>query len=77
MESNKPADKRRTPKEAVEQHMKDPHHHITDEDIRNLKVGAEAEEDTTLEQDADKKEDKLNSTPGKDDLPNPYTVLDE
>ena len=72
--------------EIVRRHLKDENHEITDEDIRNVKVGSTEDEPTTtgaeaaarfIEEDSEEKKDKgklpdADATPGT-----PWDVLSE
>jgi hypothetical protein len=66
---------RLTPKELVQKHLKDPHHKVTDEELWNLKVGADAEDETKVQKESEIKKEKIDSLPHNDALPNPYEVL--
>jgi hypothetical protein len=68
-------DGRLTPKELFQKHLKDPNHHVTDEELWNLKVGADAEDETEVEKESEIKKEKMDSIPHNDALPNPYEVL--
>jgi len=68
-------DKGLTPRELFQKHVKDPEHHVTDEELRSLKVGDEAESEITIEKEADTKKDEIKSVPNNGTLPNPYDVL--
>jgi len=48
---------------------------VTDEELRSLKVGAEAESEITVEKEANTKKEEIKSVPNKGTLPNPYEVL--
>ncbi len=74
--TNKPKKAERlTPKELIEKHLKDPNHHVTDEELRNLKVGTEAENEADLNAAAESRKDEIDGLPDNDTLPNPYQVL--
>lgn len=66
--------KKLTPKELIEKELKEPNHHITDEELKNLKVGADADED--IEKKEQEKLDEIKSETGKKP-PNPYSILGE
>jgi len=64
-----------TPADLVKRHMQDPTHVVTDEELRNVKVGDDAEDEKEVNKEADAKEDEIEKLPNNDDLPNPYEVL--
>ena len=66
---------RLTPKELFKKHLKDPNHHVTDDELRNLKVGVEAEDEVQVNSESDVRKDEVQSFPDTDALPNPYNVL--
>jgi hypothetical protein len=66
---------RLTPAELIRKHLKDPNHHVTDEELSNLKVGVEAEDDQMVSEESKKVEEEVESLPDNDSLPNPYQVL--
>jgi hypothetical protein len=45
-----------TPEELIKKHLSNPKHIITDEEMKNLKVGNDAEEEKELEKEIDNKE---------------------
>ena len=73
IEHNK--EERLTPRELYQKHLRDPHHHVSDEELRNLKVGVEAQEEIDVEKELIDKRNKINGIPNKSVLPNPYEVL--
>jgi hypothetical protein len=72
-ETNK--DENLTPAELMKKHMKDPNHVVTEDELRKVKVGGDAEDDIEVAKEADAKKDELDHLPHSDDLPNPYSIL--
>jgi len=68
-------DKGLTPRELFQKHLKDPEHHVTDEELRSLKVGAATENEIDIEKATDTKKEDIKSARTSDSLPNPYNVL--
>ena len=66
--------KKLTPKELMEKKLKGPNHHISDEELKNLKAGADADED--IEKKEQEKFNEIKSETGKKP-PNPYSILGE
>lgn len=66
---------RLTPKELFKKHVKDPNHHVTDEELRNLKVGASAEDEAQVTKESEDIKEEIENFPDNDALPNPYEVL--
>ena len=73
--------------EIVRRHLEDENHEITDEDIRNVKVGSTEDEPATTgaeaaarftEEESEEKKDKGNKLPDADATPGtPWDVLSE
>ncbi|HEX8459984.1 MAG TPA: hypothetical protein VF623_01085 [Segetibacter sp.] len=64
-----------TPKELIKKHLKDPNHHVTDEEMMNLKVGSAAEEASSIDSQTGILKDKIENKSDKDSLPNLFKVL--
>jgi hypothetical protein len=64
-----------TPKELIKKHLQDPNHKVTDEELKNLKVGSDAEDTTTINNEADALAEEVDDRTDSDALPNPYNVL--
>lgn len=64
-----------TPHELLQKHSNDPNHIVTDVELKNLKVGAEAEDKSEVIKETDEKDDEIENLPHNDSLPNPYEVL--
>ena len=64
-----------TPGELLHRHLKDPNHQVTDEEIRNLKVGADGENELQVSKQSEDKKKDIEQDGNNDSLPNPYTVL--
>ena len=64
-----------SPDELLHRHLKDPNHQVTDEELRNLKVGADAEDENEVSKAADKIKEEIQQDGNNDSLPNPYTVV--
>lgn len=75
-QKNKPetSDNKLTPRQLIHKHIQDPEHHITDEELKNLKIGPEADEN--IEKEVTEKLEEIKKEKGKD-FPNPYKILDE
>ncbi|MDQ2720999.1 MAG: hypothetical protein M3Z26_14730 [Bacteroidota bacterium] len=65
-----------TPRELVNKLLQDPQHTISDEEIKNLKTGREAETKSVREKKIANKLDELKKNPGSKKLINPYDILD-
>lgn len=61
-----------TPAELIKKHMKDPQSFISEEEMKNLDVGPEA--DKNIEQKEEEKLEELKKEAGKHP-PNPYNIL--
>lgn len=82
MENNNPSsreeknkDDKLTPHELFEKHSQDTNHVVTEEELKNLKVGSEAEDENEVSKETDKKDDEIESLPGNDSLPNSFNIL--
>lgn len=64
-----------TPAELFKKHLKDPNHHVTDEELRNLKVGVDAEDEEQVIEESSDIEEEIDHLPDNTSLPNPYEVL--
>ena len=64
-----------TPNELMKMHMKDPNHVVTEDELRKMKVGADAEDNKEVAKETDAKKDELDHLPHNDDLPNPFSIL--
>lgn len=73
-EEDKSSAKQLTPHELLEIHLKDADHVVTDDELKNLKVGSSAE-DMDVIKEIEAKEDEIKSDPQHDSPPNPYDVL--
>lgn len=65
-----------TPQELVEKHIKDASHKITDDEMKRLKVGAEAESEEELQKEIENKIEEIDFLPGNDSMPDAYEILD-
>jgi hypothetical protein len=52
-------DKRLTPAELIRKHIKDPGHVVTEDELRNLRVGEYAKDKTQIDKEADAKSTTL------------------
>ena len=64
-----------TPNELMKMHMKDPNHVVTEDELRKMKVGADAEDNKEVAKETDAKTNELDHLPHNDDLPNPFSIL--
>ena len=64
-----------SPKELMRKHLNDPNHQVTDEELRNVKVGVDAEDEQQVIEGSEKIKEKINTTPDNTSLPNPYSVI--
>ena len=64
--------KKLTPRELLNKRIENPDYHITNEDMKNQKIGADAEEN--IEEEEKEKFDELKNETGKKP-PNPYDIL--
>jgi hypothetical protein len=64
-----------TPNELMKMHMKDPNHVVTEDELRKMKVGADAEDNKEVAKETDAKTNELDHLPNNDDLPNPFSIL--
>jgi len=64
---------RLTPHELIEKHIKDNKHIITEEELKNLKVGLEAENESGVSKEINKKDDEVLSN--NNNLPNPFNIV--
>jgi hypothetical protein len=64
-----------TPDELIKKHIQDPDHVVTDEEIKNAKVGEAADNEQTIDKETKRREDEIEHESPEDDLPNPYNVL--
>ena len=64
-----------TPKELFKKHLRDPNHHVTDEELMNLKVGADAEDETKISVESKNRKSEVENLSDSDTLPNPYNVV--
>lgn len=65
-----------TPAELFKKHLKDPSHHVTDEELRNLKVGTDAEDEEQVIKESNDIKEEIEHLPDNDSLPNPYEILE-
>lgn len=72
-EKNK--DDKLTPHELFKKHSQDPDHVVTEEELKNLKVGSEAEDESEVSRETKEKDDEIESLPNNDGLPNPFNIL--
>lgn len=74
MKSNKNPQKKLTPAELINEHLQNPQSHITKEDIKNLKIGPDADKNLEMKDEEKMEEIKkeINNNP-----PGPYSTLDE
>ena len=59
----------------MKMHMKDPNHVVTEDELRKMKVGADAEDNKEVAKETDAKTNELDHLPHTDDLPNPFSIL--
>lgn len=64
-----------TPAELMKKHMKDPNHVVTEDELRKVKVGGDAEDNKEVAKEADAKKNELDHLSHNDDLPNPFSIL--
>lgn len=69
-QEEKSKDEQLTPHELLEKHLKDPNHAVTDEELKNLKVGSTPEDTDVLKETKTKEDELRHHSP-----PNPYDVL--
>ena len=58
---NSTANEALTPAELIKKHNSDPQHKITEEELRNLKVGNDAEDEEQLKKDIERKQAEDNT----------------
>jgi hypothetical protein len=61
-----------TPNQLLKKHISDPDHKVTDEELKLVKVGVDAENELEVEKRVAEKEEENHSKPH---LPNPYDVV--
>jgi hypothetical protein len=64
-----------TPEELIKKHIQDPNHIITDDEIKNAKVGEAADDEKTVDEETTRRKEEIENESPEDDLPNPYNVL--
>lgn len=64
-----------TPPQLFQKHSNDPKHDVTEEELKNLKVGTEAGDEKEISKETDEKDDEIENLPNNDSLPNPFEVL--
>jgi hypothetical protein len=64
-----------TAEELVNKHIRDRSHVITDEEMRNLTVGEEADDQTLIDVETKRREKEIKNESPEDNLPNPFNVL--
>lgn len=64
-----------TTHQLYQKHSNDPNLVVTEEELKNLNVGTEAEDEKQVGKETDENEDEIKDLPHNDNLPNPYEVL--
>ena len=72
----KKQEKKLTSRELINKLLQDPQHTISDEEIKNLKTGPEAETKSEREKQIASKLEEFKTNSGKNKLINPYNILD-
>ena len=65
-----------TAAELTQKHLKDPNHHVTDEELRNVRVGIEAEDEEEVSKDANQLTHEIEDLSDAENLPNPYRIIE-
>lgn len=71
-----PISKSMTAAELMQKHLKDPNHHVTDEELRNVKVGIEAEDEEEVNKESGEIEQEIESLSDNKNVPNPYRIIE-
>lgn len=64
-----------TPAQLIKKHMQDPKHVVTDDELKKVKVGNDAEDEKKVSKETNAKKEELDNLPHNDSLPNPYSIL--
>lgn len=74
--SAEPINKSMTAAELTQKHLKDPNHHVTDEELRNVKVGIEAEDEDDVSNDSNQLEQEIERLHDQENIPNPFRIIE-